>query len=178
MRTHLFPDNRPRRSSIRVTTMCTSSGTKARFRHQPSPFSWCPTIRLKRIAGLTLQLRRAARTCSNEDATDRRRRGAITRRESGRVLGSLQLCLAKRRQPGFRVSHGGLTAMVFSNQAALQSAFRSGASKRCQGRPFWSMLRPRRKRRRSLFCWYCVELSGGTPVAFDWTAKAPGKQQS
>jgi hypothetical protein len=63
------------------------------------------------------------KTSSNEDATNRRRCGVIPRRESGRVLGSLKPFLPKRRPPGFRVSHGGLTAMVFSNDTAAVSFF-------------------------------------------------------
>src|SRR6267378_6224885 len=66
MYTHLFLDNRPRHSSITVT--CTSSGTKARFQHQPLPSNSFRTIRIRRIAGLTLQPRRTAPTSSREDA--------------------------------------------------------------------------------------------------------------
>ena len=66
MRTHLSQDNRPRRSSIPVATMSTSSGTKARSRRQPSPSNSFRTIQTKRIAGLTLQPRRTAPTFCKE----------------------------------------------------------------------------------------------------------------
>src|SRR6266705_5305353 len=71
MCTHLSQDNRPRRSSIPVATMSTSSGTKARSRHQPSPSNLFRTIQTKRIAGLTLQPRRTAPTfCKEEEQID------------------------------------------------------------------------------------------------------------
>jgi len=63
--------------------ICTSSATKARFRHQPSRSSSFRTIRLERIAGLTPQLRRAAQTSSKEGASNIRRCGVIPRREIG-----------------------------------------------------------------------------------------------
>ena len=71
MCTHLSRDIRLPRSSIPVTATSTSSGTKARFRHQPSPSSSFRTIRPKRIAGSTLQPRRPAPTfCKEEGQID------------------------------------------------------------------------------------------------------------
>src|SRR5882724_3103284 len=70
MCTHLPQDDRPRRSSIPVATMSTSSGTKARSRHQPSPSNSFRTIQTKRIAGLTLQPRRTAPTFCKEGQID------------------------------------------------------------------------------------------------------------
>src|SRR5687767_2171684 len=58
--THLSRDSRPRRWSILVATMFTSSGTRARSWHQASPFNSFRTIRTRRIAGLTLQPRKTA----------------------------------------------------------------------------------------------------------------------